>query len=103
MIYEKVSIRLHPERTRMYLSAGVCHTDITARVTLLGKLASQEVVELGLEDTVGDELALFADLARHFGLQTKTSRDEHSVIQSDRQASSPPERTDSSLRRHRGS
>ena len=42
------------------------YADITARVALLGKLTSKEIVELGLEDTVGDELALFADLARHF-------------------------------------
>lgn len=56
------------QRTISYLGAGVCHTDITARVTLLGEFASQEVVELGLEDTVGYELSLFADLARHIGL-----------------------------------
>ena len=49
-----------------YFGAGVRDTDIAARVTLLGKLASEEVVELGLEDTVGDELSLLADLARHF-------------------------------------
>ena len=39
-----------------YFSAGVCHTDIAARVTLLRELASEEIVELGLEDTVSDEL-----------------------------------------------
>ena len=50
---------------RSYFSAGVCHTDIAARVTLLGQLASEEIVELGLEDTVSDELALLADLAGH--------------------------------------
>ena len=48
-----------------YFGAGVRDTDIAARVTLLGKLASEEVVELGLEDTVGYELALLANLARH--------------------------------------
>lgn len=48
-----------------YLGAGVRYTDVTARVTLLGELASQKVVKLGLEDTVGYELALLADLARH--------------------------------------
>ena len=57
-----MNIRRNLEQVRMYLSASVCHTDITARVTLLRKLASQEVVKLGLEDTIGDELALFANL-----------------------------------------
>ena len=90
-----MNIRRNLEQVRMYLSASVCHTDITARVTLLRKLASQEVVKLGLEDTIGDELALFANLARHFGLETETSTYEHSVIQIDRVASSPPDSTNS--------
>lgn len=47
------------------LSASVGNTDVAARVTLLGELASEEVVQLGTEDTVSDELALLADLARH--------------------------------------
>ena len=49
-----------------HLSTSVGDADVAARVTLLRELASEEIVELGLEDTVGDELALFADLARHF-------------------------------------
>ena len=71
MIYRSVNTLLTPGCVNMYLGAGVCHTDITARVALLGKLTSKEIVELGLEDTVGDELALFADLARHFGVSTR--------------------------------
>ena len=51
--------------SRAYFGTSVCHTDIAARVTLLRELASKEVVELGLEDTVSDELALLRDLARH--------------------------------------
>ena len=47
------------------LSAGVGDTDVAARVTLLGELAGEEVVQLGAEDTVSDELALLADLAGH--------------------------------------
>ena len=58
-------IRIRRRRDCTHLSAGVCHPDITARVTLLGELASQEIVEFGLEDTVSDELALLADLAGH--------------------------------------
>ena len=50
-----------------YLCAGVGDTDITARVTLLGELAGEELVEFSAEDTVGDELSLLADLSRHFG------------------------------------
>ena len=70
------------------------HTDIAARVALLRELASQEVVELGLEDTVGNELSLFADLARHFGDAGGSKMpNEHyghdSVIQYGRVASSP--------------
>lgn len=41
--------------------------DITARVTLLGELTGEELVELGAEDTVGHELAFLADLSGHLG------------------------------------
>ena len=51
-----------------YLCASVSHTDIAARVTLLGQFASEELVELGAEDTVSDELSLLADLSGHFGV-----------------------------------
>lgn len=58
---------------RTHFSASVCHTDITARITLLGELAGQKVIKFGLEDTVGDELALLADLTRHFeGVRLET-------------------------------
>ncbi len=49
-----------------HLSASVGDTDVAARVALLGKLAGEEIVQLGAEDTVSDELALLADLAGHF-------------------------------------
>ena len=49
-----------------HLSASVGHTDIATRVALLSKLASEEFVELGAEDTVGHKLSFFADLSRHF-------------------------------------
>jgi hypothetical protein len=39
--------------------------DITTRVTFLGEFTHKEFVEFSAEDTVGDKLALFADLARH--------------------------------------
>lgn len=44
---------------RAHLGTGVSLTDITARVTLLGELAGEKVVQLGAEDTVSDKLALF--------------------------------------------
>lgn len=50
-----------------HFSSGVGDPDITTRVALLRQLASEEIVEFGTEDTVGHELALFADLSRHFG------------------------------------
>ena len=53
-------------RLKTYLGAGMGHTDITTRVTFLGKLAGEEIGKLGLEDTIGDELSLLADLAGHF-------------------------------------
>jgi hypothetical protein len=43
----------------------VCHTDIATRVTFLSQLAGEELVELSTENTIGDELSLFADLDRH--------------------------------------
>lgn len=56
-----------------------CHTDIgdcgsdpdfDTRVALFSQLALEELVQLGIEDTVGDELALLRDgswLSRHVG------------------------------------
>ena len=41
------------------------HTDIATRVALLRELTGEEVVQLGAEDTVSDELALLADLGGH--------------------------------------
>ena len=41
------------------------YADITARVALLREFAGEEIVQLGAEDTVSDELALLADLAGH--------------------------------------
>ena len=52
-------------RLRTHFGTGVCHTDIATGVTLLRELAGEEVVKLGLEDTVSNELALLGDLARH--------------------------------------
>ena len=48
-----------------HLSAGVGNTDITSRVVLLGELTGEEIVQLRAEDTIGDELALLADLGGH--------------------------------------
>ena len=60
-----------PQR-KTHLSAGVGDTDVAARVTLLGELAGEEVIQLGAEDTVSDELALLADLTSHLvgGIKT---------------------------------
>jgi hypothetical protein len=52
-------------------------TDITSRVTLLRKFASEEFVEFSAEYTVSYELALFADLSGHIGderMSAKTDR-----------------------------
>lgn len=40
--------------------------NIASRVTLLSEFASEEFVKFGAENTVSDELALFADLGGHF-------------------------------------
>ena len=61
-------------RLRTHFGTGVCHTDIATRVALLRKLAGEEIVEFGAEDTVSDELALLADLARHFSGRLPASR-----------------------------
>ena len=55
-----------------HLSTSVGDADVATRVTLLRKLAGEEVVQLGAEDTVSDELALLADLAGHFECEAKT-------------------------------
>ena len=80
-----------PQR-KTHLSAGVGDSDIAARVTLLGQLAGEEIVELCAEDTVGDELALLADLGGHFCLRRslggRRESARASVIQSERCPSS---------------
>ena len=66
-VYRSSSVRCD----KAHLSAGVGNTDVAARVTLLREFAGEEIVQLGAEDTVGDKLALLADLACHFeGLWT---------------------------------
>ena len=52
-------------RLRTHFGTGVCHTDIATRVTLLGELTGEEIIQLGEENTISDELALLADLAGH--------------------------------------
>ena len=42
--------------------------DLHAGVTILSQLPGQELVELGLEDAVSDELPLLGHLSRHGGL-----------------------------------
>jgi hypothetical protein len=49
-----------------HLRASVGDTDIAAGVALLRELTGEELVEFSVEDTVSHELALLADLARHF-------------------------------------
>ena len=51
-------------------------TDIATRVTLLGQLASKEIIQLCAEDTIGDELALLTDLGGHFVLRSSLGRNE---------------------------
>src|SRR6202012_27855 len=48
-------------RSRTDISDGGSHSDFDTRVALLGQLALEELVEFGIEDTVGDELATLAD------------------------------------------
>jgi len=48
------------------LSASVSYADLTTRVTLLRKLAGEELVEFCAEDTIGNELSLLANLRGHF-------------------------------------
>ena len=40
-----------------HLSARVGNADIAARVALLGQLALEKFVQLGVEDAIGDELS----------------------------------------------
>jgi len=43
------------------------NADIATRVALFRKLTGKELVQLSAEDTISDELALFADLGSHLG------------------------------------
>jgi len=53
--------------TNNNLGTSVGHSDIATRVSLLGKFAGKEIIELSAEDTIGDEFSPLADLGRHFG------------------------------------
>merc|ERR1719341_1497087 len=48
------------------------HTDLDTRVTIFSQFSGQELVQLGLEDTIGDELPLLRDLCRHFNLSCRS-------------------------------
>jgi hypothetical protein len=67
MIYVVSNVSISPRIRSLvqYFGAGVCYTDITSRVTFFGEFTSEEFIEFGAEDTVCDELALFADLGGH--------------------------------------
>jgi hypothetical protein len=52
-------------QTANHLGPGMSYTDITTRVALFGEFASEEFIKFGAKYTVGDELALFADLGCH--------------------------------------
>lgn len=56
------------------LSAGVSHTDIAARVALLGELTGKEFVQLGVEHAIGHKLALLANLGGHFEVGVVVTR-----------------------------
>ena len=47
------------------LSASMRYSNITTRVTLLSQFTSEEFIEFSTENTISDELSLFADLGRH--------------------------------------
>jgi hypothetical protein len=49
------------------LCARMRDSDIATRVTFLREFAGEKVVQLRTEDTICDELALFADLSGHAG------------------------------------
>lgn len=46
------------------LSAGGCDADLDAGVAILGQLTGQELVQLSLEDSVGDELRTRRTISR---------------------------------------
>jgi len=62
------------------LSAGWGGTDLEARVALLGELAGEQLVQLSLEDTVSDELALLGDLLWSTKLDLLSSSLSHSAF-----------------------
>jgi len=51
-------------RTNDDLSASMGHTNVATRVTFFREFAGEEFIEFGAENTICDELSLFADL-RH--------------------------------------
>ena len=50
------------------MSGGAHNTHLNAGVSILGELSGEELVELGLENSVGDKLPLLRHLGRHVGL-----------------------------------
>lgn len=47
------------------LRARMRDADVATRVAFFGKLAGEEFIQLGTENTIRDELSLFADLSGH--------------------------------------
>ena len=66
--------------------------NVTARVTFLGKFTGEEFVEFSAENTVGDELASFADLGRHLEVTSLWRRKISPKTSSQSQDSHPSQR-----------
>ena len=65
MVFLQLSITVQNEEHEFYalpgghdddLGPGGCDPDLDAGVAILGQLAGQELVQLGLEHAIGDEL-----------------------------------------------
>jgi len=48
-------------------TSGGGHSDIAARVSLLGEFTGKEIIEFSAENTIGDEFSPLATLCRHLG------------------------------------
>ena len=44
------------------MSGGAHNTHLNAGVSILGELSGEELVELGVEDAIGNELALLGNI-----------------------------------------
>merc|ERR1712121_103693 len=67
---------LSPRRQDNDLGARWCHAHLDSAVSVFGQFSREELIQLGLEDSILDELSLLGNLNGHLGFYDSNSEPE---------------------------